>query len=128
MQLDVIARADRNAMRQWVEALNAQWLPYEYAPGKFGKFRLSVREIRLFQLTFPEPVKDYVLSLVYPEPWRKSMLQDMGILALQKALRADIDIDLTGITPAGNFAHNHIECIGIGMKKDERDSRGIEKL
>lgn len=66
MQLYLTVRGEADQMERYKNDLQAQYLPYEYEPGKVGKLQLGVRKIEIWELAFPKDQLNTVLGMIVP--------------------------------------------------------------
>lgn len=141
MHLYVMARGQVDRLNRWENDLSSKYLPY--AVGKVhpeinnGKqditkpYQFNVRPIRLYELAFPEPCMQDVLSMVSPNTaWNKRY--DYYSMMIRKALGLDkipeFKQNTHDIVNSPLLLNKQwIDCTGIGMKKD-RYENGIEQI
>lgn len=151
MQIIISARAQIDRLNKWEADLNRKHVSYTY--GKIhgeiseklketnkdvqgdslvGLWQLGLRPIRFYQVAFPEPMTQRVLSMIAPsQPWNKSM--DKFLWPMRKIMGLDkipdwkpqVKKDLKH--PTEFLAKDSVECVGVGIRKD-RYENGIEQI
>ena len=142
MHLYVLARANKRRLSEWINDLLAQFFIYKprvqqlkaiqtlkakpFNPDETMAVQLSVREIKLLEIVFPESAKDELLSEIQPQPFGENT--NFIVSMLKKVFHLE---DIGPLPPPRRFRIPHyedIEVVGIGIKKDEYDSDGREIL
>lgn len=128
MHLYVIARGQPDEINRWENDLHGQFLDYEiknknvFEGDKIpASWRLSMREIKLYEVVFPEPQLEKVLNMIKPS------VDDYG--GRYKIFHKTIKIlkSLLGLKPIPKWEkktclfdqyHQHVGVHAIGIKKD----------
>lgn len=137
MHLYVAARAQYRWLWDWVANLSARYYPYKADDGPMKGVQLSVRPIQLFEIVFPEPVLNEVLSIV--QPYDGGNTRRHGGLSLTGNIYKQL-LGLSrfaGLKPIPVVKPNpmvetvnpqgYVGVTGIGLKKDIYHN-GIEML
>jgi hypothetical protein len=140
MHLYVLARGQADRMQRWINDLNAQYLPFKHpALKKEGKIQLSVREMKLLEICFPEEQLDEVLKIVRPQ-------QNLPYFRLIRVLRRFLGkvedcpaYDTKGVNSGDSgvlgtgwsfyrVLNDSVAVHAIGIKRDKRDEKGTELI
>src|SRR3990167_2477808 len=141
MHLYVMARAQIDRLNRWEADINRKFMNYTYghqhpeATGNgdiTGLYQLNVRPIRFYEIAFPEPMVNNVLSMLAPgKAWSKRydpMIWGMRkALGLEKMPEFKVQIKEELKNPGEWLDRNWVDCTGIGIKKDKYEN-GIEML
>ena len=140
MHLYVLARAQVNRLNEWEGDLNKKFVNYTYGhqhpetgkPDITGLYQLNVRPIRLYEIAFPEEMKDLVIPMISPNKMYDERLDKFvwpirKMLGLEKVPEFKPQIKEELKTPGEWLNRKWVDCMGIGIKKD-RFENGIEQL
>ena len=131
MHLYVAARGQSFLLEKWKSDLQGMVLPYEIYNKETKKKEMKVvefgvRPIQLLEIVFPEPMMEKALRVVAPNKSSFNPKYNKYINWIKKKL---------GLTDIPEYPKSQgipssvfIDVTGIGMKKDEYDEHGIERL
>lgn len=125
----VIIRAFKERQERYVNDLLAVYCRYRVKDGRKKKLKLKgvqlgVREIKLYEVVFPETSYNDVLDIMQPYTWKHAFTK--YVPWLRRLLK--LDKIKTGVEPNLTFNRNNVEVLGIGVKKDRYDKDGVEQL
>jgi len=127
MHLYILARGHKDKIERWENDLLARYYPYEHEKGKpKGLLQLSVREVKIYEIVFPEEHMEEILQTIKPKDYgkvgkyRKLINFFAKILGLEK---------VPEYTPDNKFRvfNDAVGIHAIGIKRDEFKN-GIEFL
>ena len=122
-------RGIKHLSDEFIKQLSCQYLPYEYEKGKeMGRLQVRVSPIRLYDVSFPAPFKDAMLTTLFGKGGGKAINKKHNkwaalirkILGIKKIPKYDTSKQL-------NPVPNSTEMIGIGIKEDKFID-GIEQI
>lgn len=123
MHLYFVARGGRMWIRRYVEMLETVFLPAKTEKGD-GMLQLVPREVKLYEMAFPEEHLDKVLEIMKPSIYNLLVEKIMNFFRyltgvpnkrIQKACEKN-----TGLT------HPHVGVHVIGVVKDKKNKEGKE--
>ena len=128
MHLYIAARAQRDVLNRWEDAVNTKYYPFDTGQGMAG-LQLGLRPIRFYEVAFPEPELKNVLQLIQPQPMWNSAY-DKYVWAMRNLMKLDAipeyKIDPTVVN---NMCHrdfmnrDFVNIMGIGLKVDARKDK-----
>jgi len=146
MHLYVVARGHIDRLRRWENDVSSKFLPYMVSAGRrntdnnawltlpqWGMFQLSIRPIQLYEIIFPEPCLNEVLSMIQPyggygiSPKLLKHFRNvlkMGKIELEeipkvKPDKGVLEIDGNFIPPKNYLNISGIDIMGLGLKRDK---------
>ena len=133
MHLFFLSRGEIWHQRRFIDSLNNMWMPMKIGDNKIP-IKALLQPIQLYSLVFPEENLHNVLRTIRPD-------NQIGIdsSSPSPARKLPLDILRRGLglkkipkwDPNGNkypLYKEHVQVVGIGIKKDYKDENGNECL
>ena len=120
----VMLRGMKDGMDRFINDCLAQYLPYEYEPGKVGKLQLGMRPIQLYEIVFPEDQLENVCGMIQPYSLQGTGTKEMKIATwLRRFLRLK---KIPKVPPKNAIPNKYVSVVGLGLKKDNFSDEKIE--
>lgn len=126
MHVVILTRGIKHAVDRWINELSTKFLPFKWQsptdkePQDYA-LQLRVSPIQLYDISFPEPMKDLVLASVLGdsrgEPINKGIKKYVAVLRKMMGLKKIPDFETKDKMPC-TPERQHIEIVGIGVKDD----------
>lgn len=133
MHLYIITRGIKNWVDQFITELQGKYVPFRFRDPKDNQIKdcmaqVAVRPIQLWEIVFPEDCKDVMLTTILDKTYMTQKGYGGGLLTQHKKHEKFIWglRKMLGIKPIQEFnrnnalpiCRNHVEVVGIGIKKD----------
>lgn len=125
MHLYLVVRGFQDRLSRWVNDVTAQHVDWKADDGKVHKVRIMLRPVQLYEVVFPEPAYEEVLSIIQPYDACWGKLERL-VWVVRKVLRLKPVQKL--VRPNYKVDNNFVQRVGIGTSKDEFHPNGWEML